>query len=282
VAVSSPALGQRRTASPNTGVTATAWGRPLSWGLSSAYLSLVVLIPIAALVGQASGAWQQGAWAALTNPQTLAALELTVGLSAVVALVNVVVGTATAWVLVRDRFPGRALVDAAIDLPLALPTIVAGLTLVALYGPRSPIGVNIAYTRAAILLALLFVTLPFVVRAVQPVIHGLDAEAEEAAHVLGARGWLVFRRVVLPELLPALLSGGVLGFARALGEYGSVVLLSGNIPFSTQLASVYIYGEVEQGSTGNAAVISLSLLILTLLVLFAVDLVQRRWVAHAD
>jgi sulfate transport system permease protein len=267
--------------SPRT-VAATAWQAPLSWGLTSAYLSLVVLIPIAALVGQATDAWQHGAWAAVTNPQTLAALELTVGLSAMVAVVNVVVGTATAWVLVRDRFPGRATIDAAIDLPLALPTIVAGLTLIALYGPRSPVGVDIAYTRAAILLALLFVTLPFVVRAVQPVIHGLDAEAEEAAHVLGARGWIVFRRVVLPELLPALLSGGVLGFARALGEYGSVVLLSGNIPFSTQVASVYIYGEVEQGSTGNAAVISLSLLILTLLVLVAVDLAQRRWAAHAD
>jgi sulfate transport system permease protein len=260
----------------------TAWQTPLRWGLTSTYLSLVVLIPIAALVGQAAGAWQQGAWAAVTNPQTLAALELTVGLAAVVAVVNVVVGTATAWVLVRDRFPGRDLIDAAIDLPLALPTVVAGLTLVALYGPRSPIGANLAYTRVAILLALLFVTLPFVVRAVQPVIHGLDAEVEEAAHVLGARGWVVFRRVVLPELLPALLSGGVLGFARALGEYGSVVLLSGNIPFSTQVASVYIFGEVEQGRTGNAAAISLSVLVLTLLVLVAVDLVQRRWVAHAD
>jgi sulfate/thiosulfate transport system permease protein len=241
-----------------------------------------VLIPIAALVGQASGAWQQGAWAAVSNPQTVAALELTVGLSVVVALVNVVVGTATAWVLVRDRFPGRGVLDAAIDLPLALPTIVAGLTLLALYGPRSPIGIDIAYSRLAILLALLFVTLPFVVRAVQPVVYGLDAEAEDAAQVLGARGATVFRRVALPQLLPALLSGGVLAFARALGEYGSVVLLSGNIPFSTQVASVYIYGEVEQGSVGNAAAISLVLLLLTLLVLVAVDLVQRRLGARAE
>jgi sulfate/thiosulfate transport system permease protein len=258
------------------------WQRPLSWGLTSAYLSLVVLIPIAALVAQATGAWQQGAWAAVSNPQTVAALELTVGLSLVVALVNVVVGTATAWVLVRDRFPGRGILDAAIDLPLALPTIVAGLTLLALYGPRSPIGANIAYTRLAILLALLFVTLPFVIRAVQPVVYGLDAEAEDAAQVLGARGTTVFRRIALPQLLPALLSGGVLAFARALGEYGSVVLLSGNIPFSTQVASVYIYGEVEQGSIGNAAAISLVLLVLTLLVLVAVDLVQRRWLVHAE
>jgi sulfate/thiosulfate transport system substrate-binding protein len=258
------------------------WEEGLSWGLVSTYLSLVVLIPIAALVAQAAGAWDQGAWAAVTNPQTVAALELTVGLSLAVALINVVVGTATAWVLVRDRFPGRSVLDAAIDLPLALPTIVAGLTLLALYGPRSPIGANIAYTRLAILLALLFVTLPFVIRAVQPVVYGLDAEAEDAARVLGARGPTVFGRIALPQLAPALLSGGVLAFARALGEYGSVVLLSGNIPFSTQVASVYIYGEVEQGSPGNAAAISVVLLVLTLLVLVGVDLIQRRWVAHAE
>jgi sulfate/thiosulfate transport system permease protein len=279
MSVSAAPLGRSEARS---GTARATWQPPLSWGLTATYLSLVVLIPIAALVGQASGAWQQGAWAAVSNPQTVAALELTVGLSVVVALVNVVVGTATAWVLVRDRFPGRGVLDAAIDLPLALPTIVAGLTLLALYGPRSPIGANIAYTRLAILLALLFVTLPFVIRAVQPVVYGLDAEAEDAAQVLGARGTTVFRRIALPQLLPALLSGGVLAFARALGEYGSVVLLSGNIPFSTQVASVYIYGEVEQGSIGNAAAISLVLLVLTLLVLVAVDLVQRRWLVHAE
>jgi sulfate transport system permease protein len=276
VAVTSQVLSPAQP--PRTAV----WQAPLRWGLTSGYLSLVVLIPIAALIAEAGGAWQRGAWAAVSNPQTLAALELTLGLSAVVGLINVVVGTATAWVLVRDRFPGRSFVDAAIDLPLALPTIVAGVTLLALYGPRSPIGLNIAYTRVAILLALLFVTLPFVVRAVQPVVYGLDAETEQAAQVLGAGGVAVFRRVVLPELLPALLSGGVLGFARALGEYGSVVLLSGNIPFSTQVTSVYIFGEVEQGSTPNAAAISLVLLVATLLVLVGVDLLQRRWINHAE
>jgi sulfate transport system permease protein len=255
---------------------------PVGFGLASLYLSLVVLIPLAAVVAHASGAWDQGGWRAITNPQTIAALELTVGASILVTLVNVVVGTATAWVLVRDRFAGGSLLDAAIDLPLALPTIVAGLTLLALYGPNSPLGVNVAYTRLAIMLALLFVTFPFVVRAVQPTLLALDPEVEAAARTMGAGGWTLFRHILLPQLLPALLSGAALTFARALGEYGSVVLLSGNIPFSTQLAAVYIFGEVEQGSTGNAAAISLVLLVLTLVVLVGADILRRRWNAYAD
>jgi sulfate transport system permease protein len=254
---------------------------PFAGGLVVAYLTLIVLIPIAALVAQASGAWQQGAWRAVTSPQTLAALELTVATSALVTLINMVVGTATAWVLVRDDFAGRNLLDAAIDLPLALPTIVAGLTLLALYGPDSPIGLNVAYTRVAITLALLFVSFPFVVRAVQPVLHVLDPELEAAARTMGAGGWTLFRHILLPQLMPALLGGAALAFARALGEYGAVVLLSGNIPFSTQLASVYIYGEVEQGSTANAAAISLVLLLLTLAVLVGADGLRRHLSADA-
>ncbi len=255
---------------------------PLGLGLTMAYLSVVVLIPIAALVGTATGAWSQGTWRALTSPQTVAALELTVATSALVTLLNLVAGTAIAWVLVRDRFTGRGLLDAIVDLPLALPTIVAGLTLLTLYGPQSPIGLNLAYTRLAIALALLFVTFPFVVRAVQPVLLALDSEVEAAARSMGAAGWTLFRHIVLPQLTPALIAGGVLAFARALGEYGSVALLSGNIPFSTQVASVYIFGEVEQGSTGNAAVISFVLLVLTLAVLIGADVVRRRLVGDAD
>ena len=255
---------------------------PFGGGLVSAYVSLVVLIPIAALVAQASGAWEQGAWRAVVNPQTLAALELTVAASALVTLINMVFGTATAWVLVRDRFAGRQLLDAAIDLPLALPTIVAGLTLLTLYGPNSPIGLNVAYTRVAIMVALLFVSFPFVVRAVQPVLHVLDPEVEDAARSTGAGGWTLFRHILLPQLMPALLSGAALAFARALGEYGAVVLLSGNIPFSTQLASVYIFGEVEQGSTTNAAAVSLVLLVLTLAVLIGTDRLRRRFTADAS
>jgi sulfate transport system permease protein len=242
----------------------------------------VVLIPLAALIGQAAGTWDQGGWLAISNPQTLAALELTVGTSVLVTLVNMVVGTATAWVLVRDTFAGRSILDAAIDLPLALPTIVAGLTLLALYGPNSPLGVNVAYTRLAIVLALLFVTFPFVVRTVQPVLIALDPEVEAAARTMGAGGWTLFRHIILPQLWPALLSGAALAFARALGEYGAVVLLSGNIPFSTQLASVYIFGEVEQGSTGSAAAISLVLLVLTVVALVGVDVLRRRWNSYAD
>jgi sulfate transport system permease protein len=278
VVVTSRALSQ----APSPSATSTtAWQTPLSWGLTSAYLSLVVLIPIAALVGQATGAWQQGAWAALSSPQTLAALELTVGLSAVVALVNVVVGTATAWVLVRDRFPGRALIDAAIDLPLALPTIVAGLTLVALYGPRSPIGANIAYTRWAILLALLFVTLPFVVRAVQPVLLELDTEMEEAAASLGAGSLAIFRRIVFPNLLPAILSGVALAFARAVGEFGAVVLISGNLPFKTEVSSVYIFGQLQSGNERGAAAVSVVLLAISLGVLLLIG-AFRRWRTRHD
>ena len=173
----------------------------------------------------------------MTSPAALASLKLTFGASVVVALVNAVMGTLIAWVLVRDDFPGEGLVDSLIDLPFALPTIVAGLTLLALYGPRGPMD-NIAYTRWAIVAALLFVTLPFVVRSVQPVVHELDREMEEAAASLGAGGFTIFRRVILPNLVPAILSGVALAFARAVGEFGAVILISGNIPFKTQVASV--------------------------------------------
>jgi sulfate transport system permease protein len=241
----------------------------------------VVLIPIAATVAHAAGAFERGAWQAVTNPQTLSALELTVGSSVCVTLIDMVLGTATAWVLVRDQFAGRQLLDALIDLPLALPTVVAGLTLLALYGPDSPLGVNVAYTRVAIALALLFVSFPFVVRSVQPVLQMLDPEVEDAGRSMGAGDLMLFRHIILPQLMPALLTGAALAFARALGEYGAVVLLSGNIPFSTQLASVYIFGEVEQGNTANAAAISLILLVLTLVVLVGVDRFRRRFIADA-
>jgi sulfate transport system permease protein len=259
------------------------WEIPLGGGLAGLYLSVVVLLPLAALLAFAGGASASGALSSLGQPQVQAALALSVAAAALVALINVLVGTALAWLLVRDglSFPGRPLLNAAIDLPFALPTIVAGVTLLALYGPHSPLGVNVAYTRLAILLALLFVTLPFVVRAVQPVLEEMEAEAEEAAQLLGASGWTVFRRIVLPTFGPALAGGGGLAFARALGEYGSVVLLSGNLPFSTQLASVYIFGEVEQGNSGSAAVLSVVLLAGSLAILLAVDRLQRRWSAHA-
>ena len=180
-------------------------------------------------------------WAAVTQPEAVAALELTLGAAAVVAVVNSVAGLVIAWVLVRDDFRGKALVSAVIDLPFALPTIVAGLTLLALYGPNSPFHVNLAGTRLGIAAALVFVTLPFCVRSVQPVLAELDAETEEAAASLGASRRQVLRRVILPSVLPAVLAGAGLAFARAVGEFGSVVLISGNLPFKTEVASSWIY-----------------------------------------
>ncbi len=220
-------------------------------------------------------------WDAVTTRASLEALELTLTSSLAVAAVNVVFGTLTAWVLVRDDFRGKAAVNALIDLPFALPTIVAGLTLLALYGPGSPVGVNVAYTKAAVYLALLFVTLPFVVRAVQPVLLELDREMEEAAASLGASGRTTFRRIVLPNLVPAILSGAALSFARAVGEFGSIVLISGNKPFDTQVSSVYIFSQVESDNIAGAAAVSVVLLGLSLLVLLAIRLVERRGTRHA-
>jgi sulfate/thiosulfate transport system permease protein len=240
------------------------------------YLSFIVLVPLAAVVWKSTGSGLEGFWNAVTSPAALASLKLTFCASMVVALVNAVMGTLIAWVLVRDDFPGKGLVNSLIDLPFALPTIVAGLTLLALYGPRGPIGINIAYTRMAVVAALLFVTLPFVVRSVQPVLHALDRDMEEAAASLGATGFTIFRRVVLPNLVPAILSGVALAFARAVGEFGAVILISGNIPFKTQVASVQIFSNIESDRPTAAAAISVVLLALSFLTLLAIDLL-RRW-----
>jgi sulfate transport system permease protein len=207
---------------------------------------------------------------AVTAPQAVAALKLTLLISILVAAVNAVAGTLVAWVLVRDRFRGKAAINALIDLPFALPTIVAGITLLALYGPNGLVGVNVVGTRWAIALALLFVTLPFVVRSVQPVLMEVDREMEEAAVSLGAGSATVFRRIVLPNLLPAILSGAALGFARAVGEFGSVVLIAGNLPFKTEVASVFIFGRIESDAVTSAAAVSVVLLALSLLVLLAI------------
>jgi sulfate/thiosulfate transport system permease protein len=215
-------------------------------------------------------------WRAISSPSTVSSLKLTFAISLVVVAINVVAGTLIAWVLVRDSFRGKSIVNALIDLPFALPTIVAGLTLLALYGPRGPVGINVAYTRAAVVLALLFVTLPFVVRSVQPVLLELDQEMEEAAASLGARPRSIFRRIVLPNLAPAILSGCSLAFARAIGEFGSVVLISGNIPFKTEVASVRIFSLVESDAVSSAAALSVVLLAGSLIALMGLD-AFRRW-----
>jgi sulfate/thiosulfate transport system permease protein len=240
-----------------------------------------VLIPLAALVARSTDGGLDTFWSAVTSRQAVAALKLSLWTSLAVAAVNAVAGTATAWVLVRDRFRGKAVINAVIDLPFALPTIVVGITLLALYGPTSPVGINVIATRTALMLALLFVTLPFVVRSVQPVVIELDREMEEAAASLGAGNTTIFRRVVLPNLVPAILSGAAMSFARAVGEFGSVVLIAGNIPFRTQLASVYIFGQVESDNPTGAAAVSVVLLALSLAVLLAIGALGR-WGARHD
>jgi sulfate transport system permease protein len=255
-------------------------GNPLSRGVVIGYLSLIVLIPLAAVVWRSTDGGAAGFLQAVTNSQALAALRLTLLASLAVVAVNVVTGTLIAWVLVRDSFRGKGVVNAIIDLPFALPTIVAGLTLLALYGPESPFGINVAYTQISVVMALLFVTLPFVVRAIQPVLLELDRDMEEASVSLGASELQTFLRVILPNLLPAILSGAALGFARSVGEFGSVVLITANIPFETQVASVYIFGQVEGDNVPGAAAVSVLLLAISLLVLFAMSLLNRWGTRH--
>ena len=243
----------------------------LAVGLSTLYLSVIVLLPLAAL------SWRAHGWDAVASAQAVSSLKLTLGVSMVVALVNAVAGTMIAWTLVRDRFVGQGFVNALVDLPFALPTIVAGLTLLALYGPKSPTGVNVAFTRWAILVALLFVTLPFVVRTVQPVLLELDTEMEDAAASLGAGRLATFRRVILPNILPAILSGVALAFARAVGEFGAVVLISGNLPFKTEVSSVFIYNRIQSGDEAGAAAVSVTLLAASLVLLSGLTFIGRRW-----
>jgi sulfate transport system permease protein len=254
-------------------------GAALGRGLVTAYLSLIVLIPIAALVAKSTDGGLGGFWDSVTSPLALSALKLTLILSAIVVVVNVITGTIIAWVLVRDSFPGKALVNSVIDLPFALPTVVAGITLLALYGTNSPVGIDIAFTRVGITVALLFVTLPFVVRAVQPVLLELDREMEEAAASLGAGPLTTFRRVIFPNLRPALLAGTALAFARAVGEFGSVILISGNLP-KTQTAPLFIFAQIESGNTEGAAAVSVALLVIALVVLLGIGRLTHWSLRH--
>jgi sulfate/thiosulfate transport system permease protein len=258
-----------------------ALGAPaLTSGLALAYLSVIVLIPLAAVVAKATAGGWHHFWQVAWNPEAKAALQLTLELSALVVVINAVFGTLLAWTLVRDDFPGKSLLNSIIDLPFALPTIVAGLTLLALYGPTGGIGVNIAYTRAGVLMSLLFVTLPFVVRTVQPVLLELDRDMEEAAASLGAGRFTTFRRIVFPNLFPALLSGVALAFARALGEFGAVVLIAGNIPFKTEVASVYIFQHVSSDDPTGAAALAVLLLVISLGILLAIGGLRRWYTRH--
>jgi sulfate transport system permease protein len=255
-------------------------GSLLGKGLLGIYLTVLVLLPIAALLAKSSTGGLDAFWREVSNPEAVAAIKLTLIASVIVVVINAVFGTVIAWVLVRDEFPGKSIVNALIDLPFALPTIVAGVVLLALYGKDSPIGIDVAFTRAAVGLALLFVTLPFVVRSVQPVLLELDLAMEEAAASLGASPLTVLRRIVLPTLAPAIISGVALSFARAVGEFGSLVLITGNLPFKTEAGSVYIFGQIQNENLAAAAAVSVVLLLAALLVLALLTLFLRRRSQH--
>ena len=262
----------RRTTPRNT----LTPGAGLGLGISVLWFSLLVLIPLSAVVAAASSGGWDGYLRVLQNDQTWAAIRLTVTQSLVVTAVNIVMGTVIAWVLVRDRFWGKPALDVIIDVPFAMPTVVAGLLLLSLYGPSSPIGLHWANTERAVTLALAFVTLPFIVRTVQPVLEELDTDVEEAAASLGASRGTIVRRIVLPSLAPAIAAGAALSFARAISEYGSLVLLSGNRPFETEVVSVRVLTFIENGSNTSAAAVASVMLAVALVVIVALDLVQRR------
>jgi sulfate transport system permease protein len=244
-------------------------------GVAVLWLSLLVLLPLAAVVVKGFGGGWSGFWDAVTNPAALAAIRLTVLGALAVGVINAVMGTLIAWVLVRDTFPGKRAVEAVIDIPFALPTIVAGLVLLTLYGHHSPIGLDWFATRPGVVVALLFVTLPFVVRTVQPVLLALDSEVEQAAASLGAGPLTSFRRILLPTLAPAIASGAALAFGRAMGEYGSVLLISGGQAHAS-VASQYVYGQIQDDEFASAAAVSTVLLLISVTVLAVLGVFQRR------
>jgi sulfate transport system permease protein len=257
---------------PRVGFRPTLGGAGLARGAATLWISLIVLLPLAAVLSRSFSDGLGHFWDAISDPEAVAAIKLTLISSVIVVVINAVMGTLIAWVLVRDNFRGKSFVNSIIDLPFALPTIVASLVLLSLYGPNSPIGIHVAFTRVAVVVALLFVTLPFVVRSVQPVLLEVDKEMEEAAASLGAPNRRIFRSILLPNLTPAIIAGCALAFARAIGEFGSLVLLTGNVPFKTQAASVYIFGRVETSDYSGAAAVSVLLLAISVGLLFALNL----------
>lgn len=256
-------------------------GFGLSLGFTLAYLSLIVLIPLSAVFIRSASLTPEAFWAAVTTPRVVASYELTFGASFLAAAINVVFGLLLAWALVRYTFPGKKLVDALIDLPFALPTAVAGIALTALYAKNGwvgqylePLGIQVAFTRLGVLVALVFIGLPFIVRTVQPILEDLDAEFEEAAASLGARRGQTFRRVVLPTLLPALMTGFALAFARAVGEYGSVIFIAGNIPMVSEITPLIIITKLEQYDYAGATAVAAVMLVVSFLLLLAINGLQ--------
>jgi sulfate transport system permease protein len=269
-----PAPSQHRA-----GIRLPGLGVGFGGGMVMLYLSIIVLLPLAAVASEAFTGGIGHFWEQVTSPLAVKSLKLTVVCSLIVVVINGFFGTILAWLLVRDKFPGKSIINAVIDLPFALPTIVASLILLTLYGADSPLGIDFAFTRTAIVVALCFVTLPFVVRAVQPLLLEMDREMEAAAASLGAGNFTIFGRIIFPNLLPGLAAGVALAFARALGEFGSVLLFAGGNP-DTTVSSVFIRNQVESGNEIGAAAVSVVLLIASLLLLFSVSLIQRWAIRH--
>ena len=256
-------------------------GFGLTLGFSIVYLSLIVLIPLAGVVWRSTELGWSQFWAIATDPRTLNALKMSFGGALAAALVNVVFGTLVAWVLVRYRFPGKRVIDAMVDLPFALPTAVAGIALTTLYAPNGwigallePLGIKVAYTPLGVVLAMVFIGLPFVVRTVQPVMEEIDREVEEAAATLGARRFQTIRRVILPGLAPAILTGFALAFARAVGEYGSVIFIAGNIPYVSEIAPLLIVIRLEEYNYPAATTVATVMLAISFAMLLVINLIQ--------
>ncbi len=257
------------------------------WGLRAAaitYLGFVLILPLAAVVNNGLSGGLTGLWADISRPAAWAAIKLTLWTAAVMTIINTVMGTLTAYVLVRYSFPGRSIVNAIIDIPFAIPTVVTGVMLVILYGPQGALGGflkenlgwNIIFAPPGIILALLFVSFPFVVRSIQPVLMEIELDQEEAAYTMGASQFLTFRRVLLPAILPALITGSILSFARALGEFGSIVIVAGNFPLRSQTAAVYVLSQIESENQRAASGMSIVLLGIAFCLVVIVDLVQRK------
>jgi sulfate transport system permease protein len=263
-------------------------GFPLALGFTVAYLSLIVLIPLSAVFIKTASLTFAQFWDVISAPRVVASFKLSFGASLIAASINAVFGLMLAWCLVRYRFPGKKLVDALIDLPFALPTAVAGIALTAIYAPNgwigsllAPYGIKVAFTPLGILIALIFIGLPFVVRTVQPILEDMETELEEAAASLGAHRWQTFRLVVLPIITPALLTGFALAFARAVGEYGSVIFIAGNMPMVSEIAPLMIITKLEQYDYAGATAIALAMLVLSFVLLLVINLLQG-WQAAAQ
>ena len=261
-------------------------GFGLTMGITILYLGLIVLIPLGALVVKASGLTWEQFWTTVSDERVMASYKLSFGAALIAAMINVIFGVLLAWVLVRYRFPGRAIVDAIVDLPFALPTAVAGIALTTLYVPNgwlghllAPLGIKVAYAPLGIVIALTFIGLPFVVRTVQPVLEELGSDVEEAAASLGASRWATITRIIIPELWPAVLTGFALAFARAVGEYGSVVFISGNLPMKTEITPLLIITKLEQYQYAEATAIAVVMLVASFILLLIVNLLQR-WITQ--